>query len=57
MGGNNLLLCDFRCQYFCLLLLVGSILVLEALKFKYSSSATAWLCDLKQTSPYVRALL
>ena len=48
MGGNTyLLLCDFRCQYFCFLLLVGSILVLEVLKFKYSSSATAWLCDLK----------
>lgn len=53
MGGNNLVLYDFRCQYFCLLLLVGSILVLEVLKFKYSSSATVWLCDLKQTSQYV----
>lgn len=57
MGGNDLLLCDFKCQYFCFLLLVESILGLEVLEFKYSSSATVWLCDLKQTNQYVRALL
>lgn len=30
-GGNDLLLCDFKCQYFCFLLLVESILGLEVL--------------------------